>query len=853
MFPDVKDDHWAKDAVAALAAKGLLEGYPDGTFKGDRAATRWEVAMIVARLLAKMEQAHATFATKAEMDEVRKLAAALKDELDALGVRVTKLEEGVNRLDKRVTELERITFYGEVTARIGAQTFRNTGSPAMRSTNPGVVVNTMDYNAAVGSSLGAGGFIGAPSPGAGLPNNYFTTGVTSVTDWLTGRPLMNGATFTSKGLLGLNIKVSPDIDAGAEFVAYTAQGNNLMDAFYGISAPNLTNPFTATSSTGVGPGLAGVQSLNNQPFTRMVLDNIWVKHKPSETKLVLGSFGNVQYDNMIYSLQPNPAVGGPANLNSFGFQVQGKTKFGTEKGGPWLSWEAMGTKLADGNTDLYTGTGASYWSHAEGFNAALHFDNDRGKFQVNFLHAGNDASGGAGLNVGLIQLPNLVYNWVNPPGYYWNQQGGGGTGMTGLGTTADPRPIPMVGASDGSTGVFGTPTSGGLGPQDQTSYGASVHYNFDNDEFKPRFSAEYGHSDYKPNKNSAYSVGGNAFRIGAGANFFDDKVSVDLHYLRVDPTYDPFVLQIPSVGGIYGTYWRIPDLNQFYNLYNLHDTASLPHNRQGIKADLSWKFNPDGKISFSYGNLSQVRSSLQDVRFSPGSISAAIPNAPVLGFSPGFVDPVFLGYSANTFAAAGGNAFAIPLEDNKGKLESMLVSGSHKWKLWDKSDRGVTLSGLFLNYNWTRNSSLASLVPGAAGLRGESENFVDFTIRGWNLTVAYDVTDDFNMHAGLTSLDVFGHIDPLGVYSNYAATNGVTRFNTWDITQNIPELGFDWKLTDKTSWGMTAKYFSNTDHISSAVTPSPGLPTLNVGLGPQNAHPLSWDGVQVMSTFSLKF
>ncbi|CAN0474385.1 unnamed protein product, partial [Phaeothamnion confervicola] len=51
LFPDVKDDHWAKDAVAALAAKGLLEGYPDGTFKGDRAATRWEVAMIVARLL----------------------------------------------------------------------------------------------------------------------------------------------------------------------------------------------------------------------------------------------------------------------------------------------------------------------------------------------------------------------------------------------------------------------------------------------------------------------------------------------------------------------------------------------------------------------------------------------------------------------------------------------------------------------------------------------------------------------------------------------------------------------------------------------------------------------------------
>jgi hypothetical protein len=124
LFPDVKDDHWAKDAVAALAAKGLLEGYPDGTFKGDRAATRWEVAMIVARLLAKMEQANATFATKAELDDLRKLVNSLKDELDALGVRVTNLEEQVGRLDRRVTELERITFYGSVEARGSVGSFQ---------------------------------------------------------------------------------------------------------------------------------------------------------------------------------------------------------------------------------------------------------------------------------------------------------------------------------------------------------------------------------------------------------------------------------------------------------------------------------------------------------------------------------------------------------------------------------------------------------------------------------------------------------------------------------------------------------------------------------------------------------
>ncbi|CAN0094217.1 unnamed protein product, partial [Phaeothamnion confervicola] len=222
LFPDVRDDHWAKDAVSALVAKGLLEGYPDGTFKGDRAASRWEVAMIVARLLAKMEQAHATFATKAEMDELRKLANSLQDELAALGVRVNQLEGSVGLLDKRVTELERITFYGEVTTKVVAQTFRNTGIPAMVGTAPSTKVNTIDYNQAVGSSLGGGGFIAAPSPAAGLPNNYFVTGTAGVTDWLTGRPLVNGAGFTSLGILGVNVKVNQDIDAGIEFAAFSS-------------------------------------------------------------------------------------------------------------------------------------------------------------------------------------------------------------------------------------------------------------------------------------------------------------------------------------------------------------------------------------------------------------------------------------------------------------------------------------------------------------------------------------------------------------------------------------------------------------------------------------------------------
>ncbi|MBM6733550.1 S-layer homology domain-containing protein [Megasphaera stantonii] len=47
MFPDVPGNHWAYEAVAAMAKSGLVKGYPDGEFKGDRNMTRYEFAQIV--------------------------------------------------------------------------------------------------------------------------------------------------------------------------------------------------------------------------------------------------------------------------------------------------------------------------------------------------------------------------------------------------------------------------------------------------------------------------------------------------------------------------------------------------------------------------------------------------------------------------------------------------------------------------------------------------------------------------------------------------------------------------------------------------------------------------------------
>ncbi|NLE27979.1 MAG: hypothetical protein GX625_22095, partial [Clostridiaceae bacterium] len=299
LFPDVPENHWARDAVARLAAKGLVEGYPDGNFKGDRAATRWEVAMIVARLLAKMEEEHATFATKADLEEVRKLVNALREELDALGVRVTNLEGQVSRLDQRVTELERITFYGSVDTRMVAQNFMNQGQDLGLTSN---------YNEAVGSAIGAN-------------LNPLVDGAFPVVNLNNGRPLSNGTGFTMRAILGLRIRVTDDIDAGAEFSAFTSQGDSYADAFWGASAPFLSNQFTGDLNG--GGGIAGVQGLNNQPYTRMTLDNFWVLHNPSGTKLTLGAYNTDNVDDILFAGQYNPNAFGPEFLDRFGFNVNG--------------------------------------------------------------------------------------------------------------------------------------------------------------------------------------------------------------------------------------------------------------------------------------------------------------------------------------------------------------------------------------------------------------------------------------------------------------------------------------------------------------------------------------------------
>ena len=77
-FEDVPENHWAHDAVKQLAAYGLIEGFPDGTYKGQGPMTRYQMAIVVARLLSDLDteirEVMDTFNSEIEAEKAERIA-----------------------------------------------------------------------------------------------------------------------------------------------------------------------------------------------------------------------------------------------------------------------------------------------------------------------------------------------------------------------------------------------------------------------------------------------------------------------------------------------------------------------------------------------------------------------------------------------------------------------------------------------------------------------------------------------------------------------------------------------------------------------------------------------------------
>lgn len=103
-FVDVPLNHWAYDSVQSLAAKGVIVGYPDGTFGGAKSLTRYEFAEAVGKALAYVEGMD--FASADDVAILEKLAIEFADELASLGVTVADLEAAVGANSEAIAAME---------------------------------------------------------------------------------------------------------------------------------------------------------------------------------------------------------------------------------------------------------------------------------------------------------------------------------------------------------------------------------------------------------------------------------------------------------------------------------------------------------------------------------------------------------------------------------------------------------------------------------------------------------------------------------------------------------------------------------------------------------------------------
>ena len=109
-FSDVTPQDWAYQAVAQLASQGIVNGYPDGTFKGQHNITRFEMAQMVAKAMARQDRVDAE-----QNAIINRLANEFSAELNNLGVRVATLENKVGNF--KFTGDARLKYEGKNDAR----------------------------------------------------------------------------------------------------------------------------------------------------------------------------------------------------------------------------------------------------------------------------------------------------------------------------------------------------------------------------------------------------------------------------------------------------------------------------------------------------------------------------------------------------------------------------------------------------------------------------------------------------------------------------------------------------------------------------------------------------------------
>jgi hypothetical protein len=147
-YSDVPVKHWCYQAVTQLSQEGILDGYSDGTFKGDKVVTRFEMAQVVAKAMKKSLNPN-------EKNLVDKLAREFATELNEMGIKVDGIQDQMNNMvkisgDANVRFFEtknapdytdyraRLSFDGKVSDNVKFNARLSSGSPSTEGA-PGTI------------------------------------------------------------------------------------------------------------------------------------------------------------------------------------------------------------------------------------------------------------------------------------------------------------------------------------------------------------------------------------------------------------------------------------------------------------------------------------------------------------------------------------------------------------------------------------------------------------------------------------------------------------------------------------------------------------------------------------------
>jgi len=191
LFSDVPANHWAYGAVNKLAKDGVVEGYGDGTYHGDRTMTRYEMAQIIANAMTKEEKANAE--NKALINKLAKEFAA---ELEQINARLTKVEKKVNAdklnwggeasfryiqfSDTKNSGVYQTNWRLSASAQINDDSSANFRMINMRQTNFGS--NDKDENKIIEANLKVNNFLGMKGTTATI--GRFNTAISATGYWM---------------------------------------------------------------------------------------------------------------------------------------------------------------------------------------------------------------------------------------------------------------------------------------------------------------------------------------------------------------------------------------------------------------------------------------------------------------------------------------------------------------------------------------------------------------------------------------------------------------------------------------------------------------------------------------------